>query len=283
MHPDLDEEVTAALASAGLGVRSVQNVTTMTFPGYSRATYRVALESGGTIKARCLVDEGTASQVFAARCGLPDVFVPVIGRYGRVLLEPWVDGRVVGPAPALSLLVAAAGQLAKLHRQPLPPTCTPPEDGSAAWRRATDTGLQTLAVRSLLTAEQAANLQHEVARCDPRRLTIGLGHFDFCGENMIVDGGGHLRVIDNERIGAGPLGFDLARTWYRWGLPASAWKIFLDAYTAAAERHDAIGELPFWRIGVLVHSACLRLDMTARAEPVEALRRLAMRREQSPT
>ena len=274
----LPEDVTAALSIAGLRARAWQNVTTIRFPALRRATYRIELEDGATIKARCLEDASAAHRAFETRRAAPDAFVPAFLCHGRVLLERWVDGALVGRAmPAEARIVEAAGLLAALHGTHADQhegTGREPTDG---WRTRTEDGLRTLAGRDLLAAGSSRTLGDALERHDPRRAVIGIGHFDFCGENMVVDGHGRLCVFDNERVGPGPLGFDLARAWYRWALPPGAWAAFLEAYRAApGSAAGAIDELRFWVIAVLVHSACLRLDAGARrlSVPLDRLREL---------
>ncbi|HEY6358386.1 MAG TPA: hypothetical protein VIX35_09085, partial [Vicinamibacterales bacterium] len=88
---------------------------------------------------------------------------------------------------------------------------------------------------------------------------------------------GQLRVFDNERVGIGPIGFDLARTWYRWGLPARAWVVFRRAYASTSVVDVPPAHIDFWRVVVLVQSACLRLHVSGSrlSVPIDKLRSLA--------
>ena len=50
----LDAEVVQALDRAGYRARTFEDITTIRLPAFRRATYRIDLDSGETIKARCL-------------------------------------------------------------------------------------------------------------------------------------------------------------------------------------------------------------------------------------
>ena len=275
----MDPDVGAALAEAGLRARGWRDVTTIRFPAYSRAAYRIDIEDGGTIKARCFEDAPAARRAFETRRALPDAFVPAFHCHGRVVLERWVHGKLVGTSPPdAARLVEAAGILAALHGTRVQELMARAGDNTGEWRARAEAGLRALAGQAALTEDAHQTLQADLARHDPVRMVVGVGHFDFCGENMVVDADGRLHVFDNERVSAGPLGFDLARTWYRWALSADAWRTFLHAYGAApGSGGRAIEELRFWTVVVLVHSACLRLqtDAARLAVPLGRLRELA--------
>lgn len=280
----LDADVAAALARAGLRAREVRNVTTIEFPAFRRATYRIDLESGGTIKARCLEDAAAATRLFDARRHVPRAFVPAVLCAGRVVLEEWVTGVPVETPPDRARLAEAAGLLAELHATAPHQGDASRADSTASWRAEGETGLRTLVASGAMKQAQCDTLADQLRRSDPGRGDIVLGHFDFCGENMLVDDRNHLRVFDNERVGYGPLGFDLARTWYRWDLSNHAWTSFVDAYADASGRPNAVQAFDFWRIVVLVNSACLRLDRDRMvlAVPIDKLTALAGRIAAAP-
>jgi thiamine kinase-like enzyme len=270
----VDAEVVEALAGAGLRALTIHDISTLRFPAYVRATYRVGIDSGETIKARCFAEEEAAQRLFEIRQALPDAFVPAFHRHGRVLLERWVEGRILGSEPPDGHLVPAAALLAELHATTLSGRLAA-DDSTHAWRVQTRHRLEALTRANAITSREAEQWGNALARSDPGQTAMRLGHFDFCGENMIVDTAGRLRVFDNERVGTGPVGFDLARTWYRWHLPARDWAVFLHAYEAAAPRNGP-ARLDFWKLVVLIQSACLRLEKGERflAIPLDALRRL---------
>lgn len=277
-----DAEVVEALAEAGLRPRAIQDVATIRFPGIDRATYRVDLESGEIVKARRLENECTARRLVERRRGLPDGFVPVLAHHKRVVLEQWVRGRIVGNTPASGVVSGAAKLLATLHCV----TVFVDEEGSdedtALWLVKADGWLRALTAAGALDATEANRLRENLKRFDPGRSASGLGHFDFCGENMVLDTSARLRVIDNERVSIGPYGFDLARTWYRWALTPDDWQQFEKSYFAMVAREPATADQEFWRVVVLIQSAYLRLGTTGGhlSVPLDRLRRLA---EDTPT
>jgi thiamine kinase-like enzyme len=274
----VDAAITEALELAGLRARAVVEITTIRFPTIGRHTYRIDLDSGETIKARCLEDDSSARRLFEIRQSLPDAFVPAFGCYGRVLLERWADGRLLQRTrPGDEHLVDAAALLAGLHATPVELEQQTRDGRTNAWRLRTESGLQMLVDAGVLDADEADTLSRGLGRDDPGHAAQGLGHFDFCGENMLVDRAGRLRVFDNERVGVGFLGFDVARTWYRWGLPADAWAVFRKAYASASSADGSFAHLDFWRVVALVQSACLRLqvDRSYLAPPIEKLRQIA--------
>jgi aminoglycoside phosphotransferase (APT) family kinase protein len=73
-------------------------------------------------------------------------------------------------------------------------------------------------------------------------------HRDFCAENMVRGLDGRICVIDNEGLAVGPLAYDLGRVWYRWPMPAAAWRLFLETY--AAQRTQVLPDPPLivWKI-----------------------------------
>jgi aminoglycoside phosphotransferase (APT) family kinase protein len=93
---------------------------------------------------------------------------------------------------------------------------------------------------------------------------------------MVEASPGRIAVIDNERVGTGPIGFDLARTWYRWNLSPAQWSLFQTAYDTHAPARDAAETWAFWRVAVIVQSAgvWLSTSRTAAEAACDRLREL---------
>ena len=102
-----------------------------------------------------------------------------------------------------------------------------------------------------------------------------LVHRDFCPENLVIDSAGELHVIDNEWLAIDAAGVDLGRTWSRWALPTTSWRVFSSGYAAAAP--EAPAALRFWLIAMAARGACVRLEasLEALALPLARLRELA--------
>lgn len=279
MSGPVEPEIAHALERAGLRARSVQPIARIRPAASGRSLYRIVLESGRSIKARRLDDETTARQLFEIRRELPVAFAPAFCRCGRVLLEDWIEGDELGDdCPSDAQLAEAGALLAQLHARPaLAGEALLGWRSTHDWRKRTEQGLESLLAAEAIDAGAARAIGAALMRLDPQRAIVGLVHSDFCGENMVIDGAGRLRVIDNERLRVDALGFDLGRCWYRWGLPPRAWERFSSAYAAGLPLCEPLEHLGFWSLVVLVKSAVLRWqsDPERAHVPLGRLRALA--------
>jgi hypothetical protein len=279
MSEPLEPAIARALACAGLRARSVRPLATIQPAASGRAVYRIEVEAGRTIKARRLNDEATARRLFEIRRELPEGFAPAFGRHGCVLLEDWIEGDELGAAcPSAAQLAEAGALLASLHaRGAVAGEPVHARRSTHEWRERSEQDLQSLLGARALDADAADRTRAALEQLDPGSAIFGLVHSDFCGENMVVDRAGRLRVIDNERLRVDALGFDLARCWYRWALPPLGWQGVRSAYAAAMPFREALDQLAFWQRVVLVKSAALRLRLDpARAQvPLARVRTLA--------
>ncbi len=280
MSEPLDAEIAIALDRAGLRVRDFRQISTMRSRATGRSAYRIDLESGCTIKARRVEDEETARRLFEIRRDLPEAFAAAFGRYGAVLLEDWIEGEELSDAvPADAHLVEAGSLLAHLHATKMVAGHPMHEVRStAALRAEVEAALRAIRAAGGLDEPDALRIRDSLERLDPGRARLGLVHTDFCGENMVVDRTGRLRVVDNERVGVGILGVDVARARYRWDLPFPAWERFRSAYAARAPFAEPLEYLGFWSIVAVVKSAALRLrvDRGGAHVPLDRLRLMAV-------
>ncbi len=278
MNPPLEPEVQAALQHAGIRPRSFVRISKLPSTETGRSTYRIDY-AGGTVKARRLEDEAIAQELTAFRRELPEAFAPVIFRYGRVLVEPWIDGEPLPEdVPEPHHLATAGALLGELHaisrlgERMLHEACSTADHHRIAQRT-----LRQLVATGALGEEAAKRLERALERWDPLRATFGLVHLDFCGENMVIDRTGRLRVVDNDRIRLDSFGYDLARTWYRWALPAPEWDALWLAYSSRLPFPDPLDSLHFWKIVAAARSVKFRLrDYPEEAGvPLKLLRALA--------
>jgi len=279
MSQPLDPEIAIALDRAGLRAQAFRRISRRRPVDARRSVYRIDLEPGHTIKARLVPDEETARRLFEICRDLPDAFARTLGCYGAVLLEDWIDGEELGDTlPSDAHLVEAGSLLAHLHATPIV-AGRPVHDrrSTAAWREITEAGLWQIVAAGEIDEQDASAIRGALERLDPGRAIFGLAHTDLCGENVVVDRAGRLRVVDNERVGIDALGFDLGRTWYRWVLPAPAWERLRSTYAARAPFTDPLETFDFWAIVAVVHSAAVRLqkDRTRAHVPLDRLRRMA--------
>ena len=277
MNALLDPEIQAVLEQTGLRARSFVRVSNIRSPEIDRIAYRIDHDQG-TVKARRLENESIARRLVELRRDLPDAFAPVFVQRGRVLLEEWIDGEALSAAPLPRYLAEAGTLLGELHARPAL-GCRPLHEvrSTVSHRTTAEQSLRQVVATCAIGEGEAARLMGAMQRLDPQQATHGLIHFDFCGENMVVDGAGRLRVVDNERIGLDALGFDLARTWYRWALSASDWEGFRAAYAACLPFSEPLDSFRFWQIVAVTRAAALRLRVyPARAGvPIACLRTLA--------
>jgi len=259
----LDVEVEAALKAEGWRWRGWERVSSLVSPALDRVTYRVDLDGAApaaTVKARRMPGEEAARVQAEIRRELPGAFVAVLARHGRVLLEEWVEGEVLGAAPDAARLREAAALLAELHvRTTLDGKSLLGRESTAAQRDTTLHALPKLQRAGLLQPGQASDLERALGRTDPGSCLYGLIHTDFCGANMVVDRSGRLRVVDNERLGRDALGYDLGRSWYRWELAPESWRCFLDAYASAHPVREPPEPFRFWQIVAAVRAVEIRL------------------------
>lgn len=279
MSDSLDLEVATALNRAGIQITTFHRISTTHASDGGRSVYRLELDSGRIIKARRVENEKTAYRQFEMRRELPDAFAPAFGCYGAVLLEEWICGEELRHLPPSDArLVEAGSLLATLHATAHVAGYPIHEIRSTAvWRHNTEANLCTILAAGGLDEQDTLRIRGALERRDPKQAVVGLVHTDFCGENMVIDREDRLRVVDNERVGIDALGYDLARTWYRWALPSPAWDRFRSAYTARIPFTDPVETLDFWSVVVLAQSAALRLrqDQARAHMPLSYLRQMA--------
>ncbi len=274
---EVETEVMTVLESAGIRVKSITQISQLRLSEKRRATYRVDHEDG-TVKARVMQDEQAAQKLVSYQRELGDAFAPVIGRQGRVLIEEWIDGTVLPDIPYRVHLEEAGAILAEMHAaSTLSCSGSPGVRTTTEHLVLTDARIRILVKAGALEQEIAARVREVLQRLEPLQTTYALTHLDFCGENMVIDRKGRLRVIDNEHIRVDAIGYDLGRTWYRWALPAREWDYFCTAYADRATLPDSQEDLHFWKIIAAVTSAELRIRAFPEkaSVPLECLKKLA--------
>jgi hypothetical protein len=258
------------LSSLGLVPRAVEGITALPYRDGGRATWRVHLDGGGSVKARRLLGaaKGRRIERLVGRLGDPRL-ARVLGRDGRYLVEEWVEGRTLGELPLdPGRLERAAELLGSLHaRAPRP----------APARRAERQARKALGRLAGAGAIARAEAEELLARLEPPALaTVGFVHGDLCGENLVEDAAGRVHAIDNELLRIDFVDLDLARTWYRWPMPPASWATFVAAYRRWRDPLPASGEERFWRIAATARAAALRLARRGdlAGPPIDRLRSL---------
>ena len=276
-EPALEPEILVALEATGLRPLAWACLSNLRSPIIDRTAYRIETQDK-TLKARRLESEAAAVNLTEVRRELPEAFAPVLARHGRVLLEEWIAGEVLGAAPPRRYLEEAGALLGELHaRRSLGPKVLHALCATAGHRSIAVRALRHLRATGHLPGGQAVALARAMRRLDPGRGRHGLIHFDFCGENMVVDEAGHLHVVDNERVTVDALGFDLARAWYRWNLAARDWECFRQAYAERLTFREEEKSFDFWRLVAVARAAALRTRVAPEkaSVPIACLRALA--------
>jgi Ser/Thr protein kinase RdoA (MazF antagonist) len=272
--PDVAREIAAALEQSDLRALRVELVSPLRERKGIRFAYRVDCEDGRIVKLRHFGDVEAARAHLALRDGLEDAFAPALARSGAVVLEEWIDGVALSAHGAEQRSEEAGALLGRLHARPLGPaveaTCS-----TERWRAGAESDLRILAQATALAAAEVRALGAELARRDPGSASTALLHKDFCAENMLLDGRGRLRVIDNEQLEIGPAGFDLGRTFHRWPMPPDVWARFVRGYRSTAPEDP--GATGFWRlVAALVGARVFFERMPERLDAsVALLRRMA--------
>ncbi len=228
-----------------------------------RAAFRLTLADGRRLKLRRLRSAERAAELARLVTRLCDVGIPqVVASGAELLLVDWLDGTPLGAGDREPERVEqAASLLARIHATPTFDGLALPVDRETAAERLEMTQeLAALERAGRLDADTLESLTAAAREHDPGRAASGIVHGDFCAENFVIDGGGQLRVVDNEGIELGHFARDLARVWSRWPLPETSWRRFLAAYRASGGQRVEDADLAFWKLRSLVRSAWYRVS-----------------------
>ncbi|MBY0276743.1 phosphotransferase [Candidatus Binatia bacterium] len=269
---EVPRDIEVALERLRIRARRIELVSPLGERKGVRIAYRVDTDDGRTVKLRHFGSASTAEAHLALRAGIDDDFAPASTSCGPVLFEAWIEGNELIAHEADRRAAEAGALLGRLHARPLAAGCGPVRGDTARWRAAAQSDLAILHRAGSLSSAEVAGLEAQLARRDPGSARTSLIHKDFCAENMVVDGSGRLRVIDNEQLEIGPSGFDLGRTFHRWPMSAGAWVRFLGGYRSTApEVPEAIA---FWKIAATLVGARVFLErMPERLDAALALLR----------
>jgi len=189
-------------------------------------------------------------------CGLPQ---PILVREECIVTE-WLSGTPLQAEQGGLVVIREAGVLlARIHESP--PSVRggqPVECDSEALLEETKERLNALVRGARISRRDAERIDAKIRSLAPQRTRCGLTHGDFCGENLLVDEAGELRVIDNEGLQPGILDADLARAYCRWPMPEHSWGAFLAAYCEESGRTVVDEDLTAWKIQSEILSAWYR-------------------------
>jgi aminoglycoside phosphotransferase (APT) family kinase protein len=200
---------------------------------------------------------------------------------GRIAIEEWVDGTPLAALPRRVDDVRRAGDvLGRLHAtRRIGARRLRARASTRPLVAVTERRLARLSAGGALTGAEVRALRRVLGRFAPPVASWGVTHNDFCAENLVERPSGELVAVDNEGMRLGFLDYDLARTRYRWAMPATAWRAFLDGYAGWRDPGGYVRHAPFWCVAALVKSAHVRFGRTEAADvPLGRLRKIVVTR-----
>ena len=198
-----------------------------------RLALRLVLDDGSLLKARRLATTEHAESWSRLRRLIGDrtYLASLLHQEGALVLEEWIEGDTL---PMMSLpteqLAAAGKVLAQLHLLQVPDGGAAPCTTQILWMKEL---LASLVAHSALSGIQAGQLENKMVQTLPNETLRGVIHYDFCGENLVLNAARGVVSIDHEWLCVGSLEFDLARAITRWNLADESRASFLDAYNRA--------------------------------------------------
>lgn len=273
LGPDLQalvEEVGAPLVGAAA-------ITSIPSARADRACFRLTFADGRVLKGRRVEAEADARRIHALGALLPARHFPrVLGRRGRALLTNWIEGQSLVAEPPAAVLRRCGRMHRALHRLDVGPAFAGLRRRSVDWEPRLDRLLAELVAASALDGDLATEAYRLVVRHAPSRPRAGLCHGDFCGENMVRDRTGTLRVVDNDSLAIDEYEYDLARTWYRWRLSPEAQRAYAEGYGVSEDGAAFAAHFVHWALTVVIESSVFRLRANAPTvrDALERLRRL---------
>lgn len=188
----------------------------------------------------------------------------------RLLVTQWIDARSDAPdITALHSLEQVGEAMARLHALRLPAHLRHVRFGEQA--RLLESALPASALRADFTAVAA----EAFARLDTER-TLALCHHDIHSQNIIIDAGHRLWLVDWEYAGLGDPIFDLASFTCQADLSPTATRALCGAYVRAsgAVEQDRLA-LACWAFDYVqwLWYQSLRATAADGPEPVEVARR----------
>jgi aminoglycoside phosphotransferase (APT) family kinase protein len=261
------EDLRALVAGCGAEALEVQRVSRLAAPRHRGAAYRIRLADGRLLKGRELRDGATAERVaYVLRCAPHPAFPRLLAQRGVALLLEWIDGHLLAPdASGEGVVREAADFLAALHTTRVPAE-RPGPHGSDAPRAAVSRQtarsarhLEQLAQARVLDEGRSSAVGHLLEVLCPARFDVGFVHGDLCAENLVIDGGGRVRVVDNEAVDLGACDGDLARSLYRWPLSRCGAAALLDAYARRRSVDSFLAHFGYWALAARLGSAAHRI------------------------
>jgi hypothetical protein len=284
----LGADLSALVANTGERLVEIRPLTAEARWRDRPGSFRLTFAQGNVLKGVRLPDPERLRQlIHVLECirhpGIPDL----IDHEGTALLQRWVPGTSIANGPWSSEDIGSCGSLHGYIHTVRVPADNPFADGQgrfSKWDAGLPGNLDFLAERSALRAQEVDAVK-ELTRQQPSTAEMGFIHKDLCAENLVRAADGRLYVVDNESFTVGPYSYDLARTWYRWALPAAQQMEYLEAYARHRDPQDFVSDFQYWALVTLVKAATFRLRQNAEARdyPIRHLRYCLARLERAGT
>jgi len=278
----LGEDFAEIVSRVGSQLREVVPLTRLTFRKERSGCYRLRFADGSVFKYRGMLSAHRAKTVehLISRIGSPRI-PRVLDRCGTGLLIEFVDGHPARrPVQTHELLAETAALQGKIHRTDAADLLagTPPLEIADVIEKLAQR-IQRLVALQAITEREAEELTELAMSEVPQASEIGVAHYDYCAENLLVSEAIGFYVIDNESIQIGTLDYDLARTWYRWPMSPTERAVYWESYGRFRDPGSFSAFFLFWAIAVMVSSALLRLEggTDLAAVPIRKLGLLARR------
>lgn len=255
-------DLAAMLASQPQDVKEIVPITGLAGKHADEgATFQVTFRNGVRTKARSWPSHKDANDVSRILDRLPpDRFPRMLAFESRASLEQWFDGDLLaGATPTEEVLLDSGRLLGLIHQTSAPKEPTGPGYRSTSdGARQLESKLDRLVSLRVLDRRSATTVWENATAERPAYAHYGLAHRDFCDENLLVSRG-KVCCIDNVTFATLALDEDLARTWYRWPMADTNWRIFLQGYAETRDVEPFLRSGLFWKANVLAGSILMRL------------------------
>lgn len=259
----LGEDFAEIVSRVGSELREVVPLTRLAFRAERSGCYRLRFADGRVFKYRSMASADRAESVEHLISRIDSPRIPrVLDRCGTGLLIKFVDGHPARkPTLTPKLLAETAALQGKIHRTGVTDLLAEPRRvDTAKLIERLALHLQRLVALQAVTEREAEELTELATSEVPQASEIGITHFDYCAENLVVSEAGGFYIVDNETIHIGALDHDLARTWYRWPMSQAERAVYWESYATFRDPGSFSAFFPFWTIATLVSSAVLRLE-----------------------
>jgi phosphotransferase family enzyme len=256
----LPVDLAILVRAVGVPLSSAALVTPLPARGVDRACFRLTFVDGRVLKGRYVETLQHADRLQALTGALDRRHFPaVLERHGRALLTEWIEGTPLGRRPWTPRILETCGGLhAAVHRIPV---ATRPQwrRRHGPWQTRMAAGLRILVDAARLDVATAGRAERLASEFEPGAVALAMCHGDLCAENIVIARDGRVVVVDNDSLAVDALGYDFARTWYRWPMADADRRRYMTGYGSAAHLAEVHEYFIHWAITVLVEAAAFRV------------------------